>query len=77
MYRKGTGGGVPGVMLELPKGVVAAPQMGSRRDEVRFLAIAEKTAMRVLSCKQKILCVPTQLTLSKEVAFLCTSILCP
>ena len=77
MYMKGTGRGVPGVPLELPEVVVAAPQMGSRRDEVRFLAFAENTVMRVLSCKQKILCVATQLTLSKEVAFLCTSILCP
>jgi len=42
--------------------------MGSRRDEVRFLAIAEKTAMRVSLCKQNILCAPTELTLSKAVA---------
>ena len=42
--------------------------MGSRRDEVRFFAIAEKTAMRVFSCAQKIFCAPTQLTFSKEVA---------
>ena len=71
------GGGYQGSPWRPLQVAVAGRKMGSWRDKVRFVAVAEKTAMRASSWKQNIPCARTQLRDCKEVAFLRTSNLCP
>ena len=71
------GGGYQGSPWRPRPVAVAGRKMVAWRDKVRFFAVAEKTAMRASSWKQNIPCARTQLRDCKEVAFSCTSNLCP